>query len=80
MPKIPINFSKTVIYKICCNDATITDIYVGHTTDIITRRYTHKSHSTNDKNKSYNLKPYQFIRKNGGWDNWSLIQIEEYPC
>jgi hypothetical protein len=21
---------------------------------------------------------YQFIRANGGWDNWSMIQIEQY--
>ena len=80
MPKTSINFSKTVIYKICCNDATITDIYIGHTTNLGRRKYEHKSHCNNDKSKSYNLKQYEFIRKNGGWDNWSLIQIEEYPC
>jgi len=74
------NFSKTVIYKICCNDATITDIYIGHTTDLIMRRYHHKHNCNKDKNPYYNFKIYKFIRENGGWNNWTLIQIEEYPC
>jgi len=80
MPRTPIDFSKTVIYKICCNDANITDEYIGHTTDIIRRRYDHKSHCNNEKNKQYNLKRYSFIRENGGWFNFSIIIIEEYPC
>ena len=80
MPRICINFSKTVIYKICCNDPTITDIYIGHTTDLIRRRYEHKSKCNNVNSKEYNSKQYHFIRENGGWTNWTLIQIEEYPC
>jgi hypothetical protein len=80
MPKTPINFSNTVIYNICCKDVTITDIYVGHTTDIISRRHSHKNCCNNDKGKKYNLKQYQFIRNNGGWNNWDLIEIEQYPC
>jgi hypothetical protein len=23
---------------------------------------------------------YQFIRLNGGWENWDMILVEEYPC
>jgi hypothetical protein len=80
MPKTPIDFSKTVIYKICCNNPVITDIYIGHTTDLRRRRYEHKSHCNNEKSKQYNLKEYQFIRENGGWANWTLIPIEEYSC
>ena len=26
------------------------------------------------------LKVYQIIRANGGWDNWIMIEIEKYPC
>jgi hypothetical protein len=80
MPKTPIDFSKTNIYKICCNDANITDIYIGHTTDLRRRRYEHKSKCHNENNKEYNLKIYQIIRKNGGWINWTLIQIECFVC
>lgn len=49
MPKIPTDYSRTIIYKICSNDPTISDIYVGHTTDLIKRRYCHKSSCYNEK-------------------------------
>jgi hypothetical protein len=77
MPKTAIDYSKTIIYKIVCNDLTITDLYVGQTTDFIRRRYQHKGHH---KNTKLGAKIYQTIRDNGGWENWSMIQIEEYPC
>jgi hypothetical protein len=28
----------------------------------------------------YNFYVYQFIRNNGGFDNWSMIILEEYQC
>jgi hypothetical protein len=80
MPKIAIDYSKTIIYKIVCNDLTITDLYVGSTTDFSKRKYKHKHSCNNCENKSYNVKIYKIIRDNGGWDNWAMIQIEEYPC
>ena len=80
MPKQPIDFSKTIIYKIVCNDLNITDIYVGHTTDFRERKYTHKSNTINPTRNRYNCKIYQTIRNNGGWDNWLMVQIENYPC
>jgi len=79
MPHNPIDYSKTIIYKLCCNDLNITDIYIGHTTDFKSRKAQHK-YSCNNINKSYNIKVYQFIRDNGGWDNWEMIMIEEYSC
>jgi hypothetical protein len=80
MPKLPTDYSRTVIYKICCNDINITDIYVGHTTDLIKRRCSHKCNCNNPNKKKYNIYVYQFIRDNGGWDNWSVTPIEEYKC
>lgn len=77
MPKTPINYSKTIIYKICCKNPDITDIYIGHTTDLIKRRYCHKARCCNPDDKKYNYYIYEFIRDNGGWDNWEIIQIEE---
>ena len=32
------------------------------------------------KQKEYKFKVYDFIRNNGDWDNWSMIEIEKYPC
>lgn len=74
MPKQAMNYANAVIYKIVCNDLTITDCYVGSTTNFTKRKWHHKS------NCEYgNFKVYQFIRENGGWNNWSMILIEEYP-
>jgi hypothetical protein len=65
------------IYKIVCNDSTITDSYVGSCSNITKRRYNHKSKCNNPTDKYYNLNVYQFIRANGGWSNWNMIAIEQ---
>ena len=80
MPPKPMNFSKTVIYKICCRDLTVTDVYVGSTTHIVKRRCNHKSRCANETGKHYNLQVYRFIRANGGFENWDVIVIEEFRC
>ena len=80
MPKQPIDYSKTIIYKICCKDINITDIYIGHTTDFIRRKSQHKFACNNPTDKSYKLYVYQFIRDSGGFDNWNMIEIEKYNC
>jgi hypothetical protein len=80
MPRTNIDYQKTIIYKIVCNDLEVKDCYVGHTTDFTKRRNKHKSNCNNENSKNYNYKVYQFIRENGGWNNWSIILIEYYPC
>jgi hypothetical protein len=77
MPKVAIDYSKTIIYKLCCNDINITDIYIGHTTNFKIRKANHKTSYNNEKD---NRIVYKFIKNNGGWSNWSMIMIEEYPC
>jgi hypothetical protein len=80
MPKKEIDYSKTVIYKIVCCDLNVTDNYVGSTTDFRKRKSHHKSVCNDPKSKDYNRKIYQTIRDNGGWDNWTMIEIEKYHC
>jgi hypothetical protein len=80
MPRLNIDYSKTVIYKIVCNDINITDCYVGNTTRFTNRKYGHKYSCTTPTDKGYDYNVYQFIRTNGGWSNWSMIEIEKYPC
>lgn len=80
MTKRAIDYSKTIIYKIVCNDSTKTKLYVGSTTDFIKRKSMHKSVCHNPNQRCYNLKLYQYIRENGGWDNFSMVEIEKYPC
>ena len=80
MPRLPTDFSKSIIYKIVCNDLTIKECYYGSTTDFIKRKSAHKCCCNNPKSKDYNTNKYQFIRENGGWGNWKMILIKEYPC
>lgn len=74
------NYNETIIYKICCRDTTIKDIYVGSTCNFTRRKSQHKSACNTETDKRHNLKLYKFIRENGGWDNWNIIMIEEYKC
>jgi hypothetical protein len=80
MPRLPIDYSKGMIYVIRCNDENVIDEYVGSSTEFTKRKYQHKNDTINEKSKGYNRKIYQTIRENGGWENWSMIMIEEYPC
>ena len=77
MPKKNIDYSNTIIYKIYCKNTTVNDIYVGHTTNFIKRKYQHKIAC----NKlDYKLKIYNIIRSNGGWENWDMTEIATYNC
>ena len=69
-----------VMHKIVCNDLNINDCYVGQTTNFNKRKSNHKYTCNNENSKKYNLKVYQFIRNNGGWDNFNMIEIEKYYC
>jgi len=74
------DYNNTCIYKICCKDTNITDIYVGHTTDFYNRKHKHKSTCNNENSKNYFNYIYYIIRENGGWDNWEMIKLYHFPC
>ena len=42
------------------------------------RKNQHKTSCCNENDKKYNQYVYQFIRNNGGWNNWNMIQIQEH--
>ena len=65
------------IYKLCCRDPTITEVYIGSTKNLHLRKNQHKSKCNNVNCKEYNYHVYQFIRANQGFDNWHIIQLEE---
>jgi len=50
-------------------------IYIGSTKNFTTRNYGHKSDFNNVNCKNYNCKLYLYIRSNGGWDNFEMIEI-----
>ena len=80
MPRKAVDYKKVLIYKLVCDDLTVNDLYLGHTTDFTNRKRKHKSNSLITNYKDYNCKVYKMIRDNGGWNNWSMIEIEKYPC
>jgi len=69
------DYSKTIIYKITCNDSMVTECYVGHTTNFVKRKYHHK-----ERCNTMNCKIYKIIREHGGWNNWNMTPICQYPC
>jgi len=77
MPK----YENSVIYKIKHNeDYDDTNIYVGSTSNFKNRKNQHKTNCNNVNLIAYNYLVYQYIRDNGGWNNWVMIPIEQYPC
>ena len=80
MPRKPIDYGKGLIYKIVCNDLNITETYFGSTTNFDNRKSGHKYCCNTEYNTQYNEKKYQFIRANGGWINWRMILVKNYPC
>jgi len=80
MPKKPMDYSKTIIYKIVCNDNSVVECYIGHTINFKSRKNAHKNSCYLEKDREYNKKLYQMIREHGGWDNWTMTPICEYPC
>ena len=80
MPKVKIDYSNTIFYKILCNDASVNDLYIGHTTNFVQRKYAHKQGCINPKSVNYNCKLYNVIRDNMGWDNWTMEIIAFHNC
>ena len=74
------DYSKGLIYKLCCKDVNIKDIYVGSSINFKQRKKAHKEKCNNINQKAYNNYKYQFIRNNGGFQNWDMIEIKKYPC
>lgn len=68
-------YRSTIIYKICCKDETVEDMYIGHTTNFEKRKFYHSRDSETSLTKVY-----KFIRSHGGWDNWNMIILANYTC
>ncbi len=50
-------------------------IYIGSTNHFDRRKMNHKTNYNNTNRKEYNYKVYQYIRENGGWDNFEMLEI-----
>lgn len=63
------------IYKIFCDDCDC--VYIGSTENLDKREKKHKTRCNNPNDEQHNLKIYKTIREYGGWENWTMICIEE---
>jgi hypothetical protein len=71
--------SKTgYVYKLVSNDVEIKECYVGSTTNTIVRKSQHKKCCNTPNKIPYNYYVYQFIRDNGGFDNWDMVIVEDF--
>lgn len=84
MPKVSnkIDWENTEVsfYKFVCNNPEIKSTYVGHTTNFASRKYEHKGSCNNLNRKNHNIPLYVFMRENGGFENWSMVQIHSQIC
>jgi hypothetical protein len=80
MPKVDVDYSNTLFYKIYCKDTSISEVYIGHTTNFVQRKSCHKQSCNNSKAANHDCKLYKFIRDNGGWDNWRMDIVAHHEC
>ena len=80
MPRKEIDYSNTHFYKIVCKNLQVNQCYVGHTTNFIKRKNTHKNNCNNTNNKNHNNYLYKFIRENGGFDNFEMVLLQTVEC
>jgi len=68
---------KCYIYKI--EDKNDSDqFYIGSTLNLSRRKSHHKKNVKNKVGKLYWCKLYVYIRKQGGWDNFTFTKIHEF--
>jgi len=76
MPKNPVNYSKTVIYKIVSRNPELLDWkHLDHTTDFVKRKNYIKSSCKNGKDNTL----FNFINANGGFSEFEMLMVLEFP-
>ena len=75
------DYSKGCIYMIKKqDDYDNKNVYIGSCCNFSRRKCEHKRRCNNPIYNSHNLKVYQYIRDNDGWDYWIMTKIIDYPC
>ena len=80
MEDVDIRYENAVIYMIKHKTDDTKEFYIGSSKDFKARCWKHKSSCNNQNIRSYNYKVYKYIRENGGWDEWEIILLYDYPC
>jgi hypothetical protein len=69
MPKVKINYAEMLFYKISCLCPNITQVFIGHTTNVNQRKHILKKQT---QSETYYSDMIEFIKNSGGWENWTL--------
>jgi len=80
MPNQNMDYSKSVIYQVCCKDDGVDKVWIGTTTGLKSRPRYYAYNANNRMSKRYNYPLFKFIREHGGWIRWGLCPLEAYPC
>ena len=71
------NYANTLIYKIKCKDQSVPDFYLGYSTFPLI----HVAKMFQVRCKNDNKWPVcEFVRKNGGFENWVFERLDSKPC
>ena len=70
------DYSKTLIYRVACKDPEVPDSYLGYTTFSLV--YVSNMFKVRCKNDTWHV--CEFIRQNGGLDNWYFERLDCKPC
>ena len=73
-------YNNSVIYEIKSKNPDVKCSYIGSTTNYKKRIINHKSDCNNKNSEAYNRFLYQFIRSNGGWENFDFNILETICC
>ena len=80
MEDVDIRYENGCIYMIKHKTDDTKEFYIGSSKDFKARCWKHKSSCNNQNCKGYNLKVYKYMRDNGGWNEWDIILLYDYPC
>ena len=80
MEDVDIKYENGVIYMIHHKTDDTKEFYIGSSFEFKARCRAHKSDCNNQNNKNYNYKVYKYIRENGGFNEWRIVKLYDYPC
>lgn len=75
-----VNYQNSVIYMICCDDLNVRKFFMMYTTNVQNTSCLFKANCIHNYAQSYYSPMYRYIRNHGGYENWSIVIVEEFPC
>jgi hypothetical protein len=67
-----------VMYKLSPKNKNLKYCYIGHTNNFIFRKRQHYLPSVDLNHIKSHILLYETIRQNGGWDEWEMVELENF--